>query len=261
MFNFAFAALVLIFIFLLLSFSVAGGRWYGKRQLVKQGSQELEVVIVAEGAVFTLLALLVAFAFSGAYERFENRKLHVMEEANVVNVAYKGIDMMAPETQPALRQSFRDYLEAQLAFYKSARYAANKKIFKGDLTRSEELEDKIWALALNACKVTKDPIATQLFLPDLTNMFDVETIGIELTRVHPPVAIFGLLIGLAVLSGFLAGYSTAGSQSKLSLHILSYVAITAFTIYIIIDLEFPRVGMIRVDAFDQILQNARDEMH
>jgi hypothetical protein len=109
--------------------------------------------------------------------------------------------------------------------------------------------------------VTKDPIATQLFLPDLTNMFDVETIGIELTRVHPPVAIFGLLIGLAVLSGFLAGYSTAGSQSKLSLHILSYVAITAFTIYIIIDLEFPRVGMIRVDAFDQILQNARDEMH
>ncbi len=261
MFNFAFAATVLILLIILLSFSVAGGRWYGKRQLLKQDKKELEVVIVAEGAVFTLLALLVAFAFSGAYERFENRKLHVMEEANVVNVAYKGIDMMAPETQPALRQGFRDYLDVQLLFYKNAKYAATNKVFYYNIGRQETVEDKIWALALSACKITKDPIATQLFLPDLTNMFDTETIGMEITRVHPPIAIFGLLVGLAVLSGFLAGYSTASSQSKLSLHILSYVAITAFTIYIIIDLEFPRVGMIRVDSFDKILQDVRDQMH
>jgi hypothetical protein len=74
MFNAGIAFAVLFSLFLLLSLSVAAGRNYGKEQLAKHDKKQLEVVIVAEGAVFTLLALLVAFAFSGAYERFENRK-------------------------------------------------------------------------------------------------------------------------------------------------------------------------------------------
>jgi hypothetical protein len=260
MFNLAFAFVILVSLLLLLSLSVAAGRMYGKMQIAKHNNKQLEVVIVAEGAVFTLLALLIAFAFSGAYERFENRKLHVIEEANVINVAYKGIDLMAPAAQPALRQSFREYIDAQLAFYKTARYAWNTKFFNEKILKSEALENQVWHLALSACKLTNDPIATQLFLPDITNMFDAEASGLEITRVHPPLTIFGLLIGLAILSGFLAGYSTADTESSTPLHILSYIAITAFTIYIIIDLEFPRVGLIRVDAFDHILQNIRDQM-
>jgi hypothetical protein len=260
MFNFTVTLVVLFILMILLSLSVAAGRWYGKKELAKQNHDQLEVVMVAEGAVFTLLALLIAFSFSGAFERFENRKLHVINEANVINVAYKGIDMMAPAAQPALRASFREYLDAQLQFYKLARYATNTNFFNEAIAISKGIENKIWSQALSACKLTHDPIATQLFIPDITNMFDIESTGMEITRVHPPAAIFGLLIGLAILSGFLAGYTTANSKTKFSLHILSYILITAFTVYIIIDLEFPRIGLIRVDAFDQILQNIRGQM-
>ena len=89
--------------------SVIIGRQFGEKQIAEHVQSQLEVVIVAEGAVFTLLALLVAFAFSGAYECFENRKLHIIEEANVINIAYKRISLLAPQTQHALRQSFRGY--------------------------------------------------------------------------------------------------------------------------------------------------------
>jgi hypothetical protein len=34
----------------------------------------------------------------------------------------------------------------------------------------------------------------------------------------------------------------------------------AIAIFIIIDLEFPRIGLIRVDAFDQALVDLRDSM-
>jgi hypothetical protein len=257
MLDIAFAVVVFMGLVILLFISVMAGRSYGKKQLERHPVKQLEVVIVAEGAVFTLLALLIAFSFSGAYERFENRKLHIIDEANMIDTAYKRISMLAPAVQPPLRQSFREYVDSRLELYKDA---SKFHAFKKELTVSSELEDKIWEQALNAVKVTNDSVTTELFLPSLTDMFDVENAGIELTRVHPPMAIFILLIGLAILSGFLAGYSTAENKSHIPLHILSYILITAFTIFITINLEFPRVGVIRVDAFDKILVTVRDRM-
>jgi hypothetical protein len=259
MLNLALASIVLLGLIAILSLSVAAGRRYGKNQLRKH-ERQLEVVIVAEGAVFTLLALLIAFAFSGAYQRFEDRKLHVIEEANVISTAYERIDLIAPAAQPALRNSFRDYIDAQIFSYKNTQHF---RYFYQQLEKSFTIENKIWKLSVAACKETNEPsgAVTQLFLPAVNKMFDIEAAGMEISRVHPPLAIFALLIGLAALSGFLAGYSTAENETKSPLHVLCYILITAFTIYIIVDLEFPRVGLIRVDSFDQILVNLRDHMN
>jgi hypothetical protein len=259
MLNLVLALTILISLFILLSLSVLAGRVYGNHELRKYGKDQLEVVTVAEGAVFTLLALLVAFAFSGAYDRFEHRKLHTIEEANIFKTAYERIDLLAPDTQPTLRASYREYLDTQVETYRTAEQF---RLFKYQVEKSVSIEEKIWQQAVAACKTTNDPsgAVTHLFLPAVNNMFDIATSGLEITRMHPPVAIFILLIGLAALSGFLAGYSTAGEKSNNSLHIMCYVIITALTIYIIVDLEFPRVGLIRIDAFDQLLVNVRHDM-
>jgi hypothetical protein len=257
--NIIFVSIILLLLIGILWLSVNAGKRYGQKQLARLGGGKLEVVVVVEGAVFTLLALLVAFTFSGAYERFEIRKLHIIEEANAVNTAYKRIDLVAPDFQPALRASFRDYVDAQLQFYKDA---GKVLLFKRDLSNSLQLEDKLWQQVLAASKGTQDPsgAVAQLFIPAVNAMFDTETAGMELSRIHPPVAIFLLLLSLAILSGFLAGYSTAESQSQNPLHILSYVGITALTIFIILNLEFPRIGFIRVASFDQILTDVRKQM-
>jgi hypothetical protein len=257
--NIIFVLFILFLLIGILWLSVIAGERYGRRHIVRHGGGKLEIVVVAEGAVFTLLALLVAFAFSGAYERFETRKLHIIEEANAVNTAYKRIDLVAPEFQTALRTSFRDYVDAQLQFYKDA---GKVFLFQKDLSISLQLEDKLWQQVLAATKGTNDPsgAVSQLFIPAVNTMFDKEIYGMELSRIHPPAAIFLLLLGLAILSGFLAGYSTAESKTKNPVHILSYVGITALTIFIILNLEFPRAGFIRVAEFDQILADVREHM-
>ena len=35
----------------------------------------------------------------------------------------------------------------------------------------------------------------------------------------------------------------------------------ALTVYVILDLEYPRLGLIRVDAVDQVLIELRESMH
>lgn len=63
-----------------------------------------------EAAVFGLLGLLLAFTFSGAASRFEDRRHLVTEEANAIVSAYLRIDLLPPDTQPAIRQLFARYL-------------------------------------------------------------------------------------------------------------------------------------------------------
>jgi len=89
-------------------------------------------------------------------------------------------------------------------------------------------------------------------------MLDIANTRIMITRVHPPGQIFFLLIGLGALSSFLVGYGMAKRPKFSFVYTLCFVAITAYTLYVIIDLEFPRIGMIRVDAFDHFLVEARD---
>jgi len=44
------------------------------------------------------------------------------------------------------------------------------------------------------------------------------------------------------------------------LHVLTFAMLFSLTLYVIIDMEFPRVGLIRVTAMDRVLQDVRDSM-
>ena len=77
---------------------------------------------------------------------------------------------------------------------------------------------------------------------------------------HPPLGIYLMLVALALASALLAGYSMAGGRLRNWLHMIVFAVVMAMTVYIIIDIEFPRLGMIRVDAFDQALVELRGTM-
>ena len=58
--------------------------------------------------------LVIAFTFSGAVTRFETRRDLIREEANDIGTAYLRLDLLPAARQPALRQDFRDYVQARL---------------------------------------------------------------------------------------------------------------------------------------------------
>jgi hypothetical protein len=41
---------------------------------------------------------------------------------------------------------------------------------------------------------------------------------------------------------------------------LAFAVIMAATVYVIVDIEYPRLGVIRVDAVDQVLVDLRESM-
>ncbi len=99
-----------------------------------------------------------------------------------------------------------------------------------------------------------------LLLPALNAALDTASTRLAATKEHPPNVIFGMLFALCWIGALFAGYGMASSGPRNWLHALFFVTSLTVTLYVIVDLEFPRLGLIRVDAFDEVLQGARNGM-
>ena len=69
-----------------------------------------------------------------------------------------------------------------------------------------------------------------------------------------------MLAATALVSAVLVGYGMAGGRRRSRFHMLAYALVLSAAFYVILDLEYPRLGLIRVDDADAALQDVRDSM-
>jgi len=235
------------------------GRRAGIRQM-KEGSETAgEGVGAVDGAIFGLLGLLLAFTFSGASSRFDTRRQLIVEETNDIGTAYLRLDLLPADLQPAMRESFRRYLDARIEVYqKLPDIAAAKE----SLAKANELQRQIWRQAIVASRTEGAPPAGPIpLLPALNGMIDITTTRTMATQMDPPTVVFVMLFGLALAASLLAGYGMTGSKVRRWFHMLGFALVMAFAVYVILDIEYPRLGLIRVDAFDQALVDLHASMN
>lgn len=91
-------------------------------------------------------------------------------------------------------------------------------------------------------------------------MIDIVTTRLMAARTHPPLVVFGLMFGLALLCALLAGYGMAGNERRSWLHLNAFAIITVISVHIVLDIEYPRAGFIRLDQYDQVLAELRQSM-
>ena len=210
-----------------------------------------------ETSVFGLMGLLIAFIFAGAAVRFDSRRMIIGEEANAIETAYLRLDLLPPESQPALRQDFRAYLMSRLAV---GRDIPDMTAVNADLERSAMLQRKIWNEAVEGVKKSDSPPTQMLVLSAVNAMIDISTVRTVGMISHLPLLVVVLLTVTIFLSSFLTGYSISafGARDWLSAIIFA-VAVTSAT-YVILDYEYPRIGLIRSDPTDKVLTDVLERM-
>jgi hypothetical protein len=216
----------------------------------------------AEGAIFGLLGLLIAFTFSGAASRFEDRRHLITAEANAIGTAYLRIDQLPAAAQPEMRELFRRYLDLRATTYRNVEDVESVTGVEAKLAEAEALQGEIWKKAVAACRMPDAvPSATMLLLPALNEMIDIVTTRAMATKNHPPLVIFLLLAGLSLMGSLLVGYEMSNNKDRSWLHMIAFAGVMTVVVYVIIDIEFPRLGLVKVDASDQVLIDLRKSMH
>ena len=228
----------------------------GRRRLRANGEDSVAGLGALEGAIYALMGLLVAFTFTGAAARFEQRRDLITQEVNAIGTAWLRLDLLEPETRGEVKTLFKQYLDVRIDTYAHATETG----VAGWLTKGAELQSAIWTRLAAAARQDSTPRTASLVLPPVNEMFDLATTRLLATRRHPPIAIYLMLGSMVLVSALLAGFGMAKANSQSRLHLVSFAAVLSAAIYLIIDLEFPRLGLLRVDDFDQAFVQLRQSM-
>ena len=213
--------------------------------------------MVLEGGVFGLMGLLIALTFSVSASRLETRRQMIVDEANAIGTAWLRIALLPEPKQGAMRQYFRQYVDTRLAFHRDV---ADSDAAARALWRTNSLQGEIWSNAVAGCAETPSTAATIVFLPALNSMIDITTSGTMMAKNHLPLVIRGLLVLAPLLCAFMAGIESSPRAQQVWIPSILFALMLSLTVYVILDLDYPRVGVIRIDAVDEALIELRASM-
>jgi hypothetical protein len=231
------------------------GRRYGESRHAEVGKSTGPAAI--EAAVFALLGLLVAFSFSGSETRLQTRRDLIVREVDAIGTAYLRVDLLPAADRPALKEQFRRYVDARVAYYDKL---LDLQASRTERARVEDLQGKIWAGAVDAAARASDMRASLILLPAVNEMIDVTTARDAALRMHIPLVIFVFLALLTFVCAFLAGMDMAKPERLSPLHVFTFAATMALTAFVILNLEFPRAGFVRMQYLDSMLAHLRATM-
>ena len=236
------------------------GRRLGERHIARQGRDAMGGHTAIEGAMFALMGLILAFALSGALQRFDERRELILQEANAISTGYDRLDMLEPAARQVLKSKVKEYLSARLALYREPMkfsFVREATIYSPEhQERILSLKREIWTEASENCS----PPFCAFILTPLNSMFEAARLRNGIAERHPPHIVYFLLFGLGLIGALIAGFSMATSKKASWLHMASYAVTLGLVLFIVTDIEFPRLGFIQVSTFDHFLRDIYDEM-
>jgi hypothetical protein len=207
------------------------------------------------GAVLGLLALLLGFTFAYVATRSEARKRAVIDEANAIGTAYLRAALMPAPAGPQLQSVLRDYLDTRMV---ADDVGEDPKRLREAIRHSEDVQARIWPLAQQALAGRAPNPIDGLLVQSLNDVIDLHTVRLAAARDHAPALVIWMLLFLSVvamaLSGFAAGIAGGRHLGRLTMVALLIVAVT----FVILDLDRPRGGLIRVSQ--QSLNDLRQSL-
>ena len=82
-------------------------------------------------------------------------------------------------------------------------------------------------------------------------MIDITTTRALATEMHPLTTIYVMQFALVIVCAVLAGFGMGAARVRSWIHVLAFTATMAITITVIVDMEYPRLGMITVASFER----------
>ncbi|MEI6740311.1 MAG: hypothetical protein WCK74_08365 [Gemmatimonadaceae bacterium] len=245
--------------FLALIGTMVAGHRFGRARLRRQpGESESVGHGTIEGAVFALLGLMLAFSFSGAASRFADRRELITTEANAIGTAWLRIDLLPAASQPAIRNAFRQYVDARLSVYQQP--ADSVAVARG-AQASNTAQATLWRLVVDAVSTPDGQRAITTVIPAMNDMFDMATTRMMAMEVHQPVLLYAIMLVLMLIASFISGIAMAPNPRVSAVHAVVFALTLALTTWLTLDLEFPRRGVLRIDKYDHVLTDLRADMN
>lgn len=198
----------------------------------------------SHAGVFGLLALLMAFAFSLAIGRHEERRQLVTDEANAIGSFTNRLAVLPPAAEAEITRRLHDYsalrLETGLAANSAPELQAEVE------QRHAALRRALYAQLNSQPADTRLPLLAQGF----DEFTDLATKRAAARRSRLPGEVVGLLVVFCLVGAALHGYTVAGSGERHRITAALFFVLLASAFATILDIDNPRGGLIMVSQVD-----------
>jgi hypothetical protein len=232
------------------------GRRIAQRELARSGDAARAGAGVVEGAICGLFALLIGFSFSGAATRFETRRHLIISEANAISTVWLRLDLLPSGARDTIRGDVQRYLDALIAIHRDPIRSERGEAGEATLT---SVQSAIWE---NATAATARPPADAvrlLVLNPVNDMFDAADTERSVRIVHPPLVVY-IMLGLTAFATTLLAGHAMGSSARNWLLIVGMALSIALAGFATLELEYPHLGIVRIDRSDRALESLRERM-
>ena len=200
-------------------------------------------VSTVEAAILGILALLLGFTISMAVSRFEIRKQLVLEEADAIGTSSLRAQLLPAPAGPEIESLLRQYVDIRVQYGTAGNNLARLE----DLNRqTARLQTEFWTRTAVYAQQDPNPVRVGLLLQSLNQVIDLAEARWMAFQNHVPESVIYVNAAVGLLSAMLVGYSFGvnGRRNIFSMFMLA-VSIT-LVLAVIIDLDRPRSGYIRV---------------
>jgi len=223
----------------LLSFE--GGFWVGARSSPLPDPQQEKVVSRLVGGILGLLAFMVAFTFGVAASHFDARRQALLDEVNAIRTAYLRADLLQDPHRSEIRNLLRDYVDVRLEGRRSGKT-------EEAITRSEELQDRLWSQAVAARENTLNSAFIGNFIQSLNEVITLHSKRVSAgLEARIPDIIWFVIYAITMLAAASIGYHAGLSRARRLPVAPALILAFSVVILLIADLDRPLGGYLEVD--------------
>ena len=209
-----------------------------------------------EASLLGLMALLLSFSFGMSASKFDTRRQVIVLEANDIGTAMLRTDLYPDSIRDQFRNDFKNYLDARIAYYN---VGDDFKKIETELIKSDSISGRIWQRAAAFSHNPGALIPTAQMVPALNAMIDIVTTREAGRKNLVPRLILIILTLLTWMSSFLAGYGSKGDERSKVL-VITFALMTTLALYLVIELDRPRQGLINLNSTEKLLIDMRVNM-
>ena len=242
---------ILLFLFLMLAF-FAGTRLRAMRkaQHDREGDDGSGQEGYVVSGVLGLLALLLGFTFSIAVDRFDARRVMVLEEANAIGTAYLRSQLLEDPHRTRMSNILRDYTENRVVLAQE-KAGSEKQIAM--LKKNDALLVDLWSATVASFDSIRNIDFSSALVESVNAVIDDDSARKAARLAHVPIGVFVVLFIYILISACMLGYvlGEAGRRSQLGGSV--FILLLSMSMMLIIDIDKPTTGWVRESQMPMIL--------
>jgi len=227
-----------------LSFSVLwlsawiGASFLRRRRKLEEDIREDFGVILA--ATLTLLALIIAFSFSMAISRYDQRKNYEEAEANAIGTEYLRADLLPAADAAKVRALLKNYLDQRVLFYTTRDEQQIRQIN----VRTAQLQTELWSSVLAPAAAQPTP-PVALVVSGMNDVLNSQGYTQAAWWNRIPITAWVLMAAIAICCNVMVGYGARNVKPG-GILLLVLPLVVSISFFLIADIDSPRRGVIRV---------------